>query len=120
MYENHKTPVTVLPGHSYYIRFRVIFDRHLDQTDLVHYNNIVAAWYIDCCNNAAFGKNFELFSFDRIIKYMKPVYVTRFDIANADRSVIDPLITYLEERCFPELRHSKAQRIEIAFSDVTD
>ena len=47
MFENHKTPVTVMPGHSYYIRFRVIFDKHLDQTDLVHYNNIVAAWYLD-------------------------------------------------------------------------
>ena len=60
MFEDHKTPVTVMPGHSYYIRFRVIFDKHLDQTDLVHYNNIVAAWYLDCCVNATFGRNYNL------------------------------------------------------------
>lgn len=120
MFENHKTPVTVMPGHSYYIRFRVIFDRHLDQTDLVHYNNIVAAWYLDCCVNATFGRNYDLRSFDRTIKYMKPVYVTRFDVAHEDISVADKLLTYLEDRCFSELRHSKVQRIEIAFSDVAD
>ena len=120
MFENNKNHVNVMPGHSYYIRFRVIFDRHLDQTDLVHYNNIVAAWYIDCCVNAAFGRNYDLRSFDRTIKYMKPVYVTRFDVAHEDISVADKLLTYLEDRCFSELRHSKVQRIEIAFSDIAD
>lgn len=51
---------------------------------------------------------------------MKPVYVTRFDVAHEDISVADKLLTYLEDRCFSELRHSKVQRIEIAFSDVAD
>lgn len=120
MYENHTVPVKVFPGHSYYIRFRVIFDKHLDQTDLVHYNNIVAAWYVDCTQNATFGKNYRLAAFSRAISYMKPVYITRFDTAHADDFLIDKLISYLEERCFPELRHSKVQRIEIAYSEITD
>ncbi len=120
MYDNHKTPIKILPGYSSYIRFRVIFDKHLDHFDLVHFHNIVASWYLDCTENEKFGKNHQLISFDRFINFFKPIYTVRFDIVNTDTSVIDHLITYLDEQCFPFLYHSKVQRIEIGFSNIDD
>lgn len=119
MYENHKIPVVVLSNHSTYKRVRVIFDKFLHSWDLELFNRIVNQWYKDC-RSGAFGEEKIVFSFENLIKFSKPVYVIRFDIALTEPSVIDKLITYIEEQVLPGLRFSKLERIEIATEDLKD